>query len=58
LRDWAEALLQPARLEDGGRLDATPIRARWQEHLDGRRNWHGSLWTVLMFQAWREANGI
>ncbi|HEY8277331.1 MAG TPA: asparagine synthase (glutamine-hydrolyzing) [Methyloceanibacter sp.] len=58
LRDWGEALLQPGRLEDGGLLDAAPIRARWEEHLDGRRNWHGSLWTVLMFQAWREANGI
>ena len=58
LRDWAEALIQPARLEEGGLLDAAPIRARWEEHLDGRRNWHGSLWTVLMFQAWREANGI
>jgi asparagine synthase (glutamine-hydrolysing) len=58
LCDWAEALLQPARLEESGLLDAAPIRARWEEHLDGRRNWHGSLWTVLMFQAWREANGI
>jgi asparagine synthase (glutamine-hydrolysing) len=58
LRDWAEALLEPSRLEEDGLLEAGPIQARWQEHLSGRRNWHASLWTVLMFQAWREANGI
>jgi asparagine synthase (glutamine-hydrolysing) len=58
LRAWAEALLEPRRLEEGGFLEAGPIQARWQEHLSGRRNWHASLWTVLMFQAWREANGI
>jgi hypothetical protein len=34
---------------------ARPIRAQWQEHLSGRRNWAYSLWTVLMFQAWLEA---
>jgi asparagine synthase (glutamine-hydrolysing) len=58
LRDWTEALLEPKRLAEGGWLDAGPIQARWQEHLSGRRNSHASLWTVLMFQAWREANGI
>jgi hypothetical protein len=32
--------------------------ARWREHLDQRRDWHQSLWTVLMFQAWREARAV
>jgi asparagine synthase (glutamine-hydrolysing) len=58
LRDWAENLLEPSRLAEGGLLEAEPIQARWQEHLGGTRNWHASLWTVLMFQAWREANRI
>jgi len=58
LRDWAETLLEPGRLEEGGLLNAGPIQARWQEHLSGRRNWQASLWTVLMLQAWREANRI
>ena len=51
LRAWAEELLSEKRLAEGGLLDPAPIRARWREHLEGTRNWHASLWTVLMFQA-------
>ncbi|HEX2447646.1 MAG TPA: asparagine synthase (glutamine-hydrolyzing) [Methyloceanibacter sp.] len=58
LRPWADELLSEERLAEGGLLDPAPILARWREHLDKRRNWHQSLWTVLMFQAWREAKGI
>jgi asparagine synthase (glutamine-hydrolysing) len=56
LRDWAEDLLSSARLAEGGLFEPRPIRARWQEHLDGARNWHLSLWPVLMFQAWKEGD--
>jgi asparagine synthase (glutamine-hydrolysing) len=58
LRPWAEELLSETRLAAGGLLNPAPILARWREHLDQRRDWHQSLWTVLMFQAWREARGI
>jgi asparagine synthase (glutamine-hydrolysing) len=58
LRGWAEDLLSEQRLAEGGLLNPAPILARWREHLDGRRNWHGALWNVLMFQAWRQARGI
>jgi asparagine synthase (glutamine-hydrolysing) len=58
LRAWAEELLSETRLGEGGLLNAAPIRARWGEHLEGTRNWHASLWTVLMFQAWRQPRGI
>ncbi len=54
LRDWAEGLLDPARLKREGVLAAEPIQQRWREHLDGKRNWQYPLWDVLMFQAWKE----
>lgn len=55
LRDWAEALLAPARLEHEGFLHPEPIQQCWREHLSGQRNWDTRLWGVLMFQAWLEA---
>jgi len=58
LRGWAEELLSEKQLAEGGLLNPAPIRARWTEHLEGGRNWHASLWTVLMFQAWRQPRGI
>jgi len=54
LRDWAESLLDERRLAREGILEPAPIRARWREHLAGKRNWQASLWAVLMFQAWKE----
>jgi asparagine synthase (glutamine-hydrolysing) len=58
LKPWAAELLSEKRLAAGSLFDPAPILARWREHLDGRCNWQASLWTVLMFQAWREARGI
>jgi asparagine synthase (glutamine-hydrolysing) len=55
LREWAEALLNPSRLEAEGYFHAEPIRQKWSEHLSGQRNWSYYLWDVLMFQAWRDA---
>jgi asparagine synthase (glutamine-hydrolysing) len=52
LRDWAEDLLDPVRLRDEGWLQPGPVRACWDEHQSGRRNWDTRLWTVLMFQSW------
>jgi asparagine synthase (glutamine-hydrolysing) len=55
LRAWAEALIDEERLSREGYFHPSPIRAMWQEHISGRRNWHHQLWCVLMFQAWLEA---
>lgn len=58
LRDWAEELLSAAALAEQPALDARMIRARWAEHLSGSHDRTGSLWGVLMFQAWaREWRG-
>jgi asparagine synthase (glutamine-hydrolysing) len=54
LRDWAEDLLDERRLVADGFLHAGPVRRKWQEHLAGSRNWSSQIWSLLMFQAWRE----
>ncbi|HEX8572063.1 MAG TPA: asparagine synthase (glutamine-hydrolyzing) [Allosphingosinicella sp.] len=55
MRDWAEALLDPARLQSEGYFRPEPIRRMWQAHLEGHVNEQYRLWIVLMFQAWLEA---
>jgi asparagine synthase (glutamine-hydrolysing) len=55
LRDWAENLLAPARLDREGFLNSSLITLKWNEHLSGNWNWQYYLWDVLMFQAWLEA---
>ena len=52
LKDWSEDLLNKSKLENEGFFNQTLVRARWKEHLEGKRNWEHSLWNVLMFQAW------
>jgi asparagine synthase (glutamine-hydrolysing) len=52
LRAWAEELLEESRLRNEGVFNPAPIREKWSEHLDGRRNWAYWLWDILMFQAW------
>jgi asparagine synthase (glutamine-hydrolysing) len=55
LREWAEELLDGARLRREGYFDPVPINRQWAEHLSGKHNWMPQLWNVLMFQAWSEA---
>ncbi len=58
LRHWAEDLLGQERLAREGLLSEGPIRKRWDQHQNGSHNWQQSLWTVLMFQAWLEAQRL
>ena len=54
LKEWAEELLDEARLKAEGIFQPAPIRAIWASHLSGHRNWGHYLWNVLMFQLWLE----
>jgi asparagine synthase (glutamine-hydrolysing) len=56
LREWAESLLDGARLRGEGYLDPSVVRSIWDVHLSGRRNMQDQLWDVLMFQSWLEAS--
>lgn len=58
LREWAESLLAEAHLRDGGYFEPAPIRRAWADHLSGSQNRQYQLWTVLMFESWRETWGI
>lgn len=57
LREWAEALLAEGRLRQEGYFDPAPIRAAWTRHVRGEASYGYRLWSVLMFQAWLEAQG-
>ena len=56
LREWAEGLLDESRLTREGYLNPRPIRETWRQHLNGRYDWTPRLWSIVMFQAWLEAN--
>ena len=55
LRDWAEALIDPARLSREGWFDTPSIRAAWSLHQSGKENCAYKLWDVLIFQSWLES---
>lgn len=54
LRDWAEGLLSPEHLGRGGALRPEPIRQAWAQLLGGRDEPALALWSVLVFEAWKD----
>jgi asparagine synthase (glutamine-hydrolysing) len=58
LRDWAAALLDPARMRRERYFEVSLIERRWHQHLNGGMDWSPHLWGVLMFQAWLEDFGL
>lgn len=58
LREWAELLLNEERLRREGYFRPEIVRGMWLDHLGGKRNHQHQLWTILMFQAWLEEQGL
>jgi asparagine synthase (glutamine-hydrolysing) len=58
LREWGDSLLNRRRLLDDGFFHPAPIVRRWAEHRSGERDWSASLWDVLTFQAWLDAQRL
>jgi asparagine synthase (glutamine-hydrolysing) len=54
LREWSEDLLDPHKLKEQGIFESSEIISKWNDHLKGSNDWHGFLWSVLMFQSWYE----
>jgi asparagine synthase (glutamine-hydrolysing) len=54
LRGWAEDLLDPVRLEREGWFRPGPIRMRWDDLQAGGDSHELALWSILMFQAWKD----
>lgn len=55
LADWAESLLSERALADTGVFDTRRVRRLWQQHRSGARDYESLLWSVLMYQGWRQA---
>jgi asparagine synthase (glutamine-hydrolysing) len=58
LRPHAERVLDPEFLQEQGIFRADALSRLWEEHLSGRRNHRGILWTVLAFQFWWEQHRL
>jgi len=54
LKDWAESLLSEEVIRNHGLLNYETINKKWNEHQSGKKNWHGHIWNILMFNAWHE----
>jgi asparagine synthase (glutamine-hydrolysing) len=52
LKEWAEDLLDPKKMNDENLLNSVEIQKKWIEHKLGIFNWGYLLWDVLMFQSW------
>jgi len=55
LRPLLEEILAGERLREVGLFDAERVAQLVSEHLDGRRDHRNALWSLLIFEQWREA---
>lgn len=54
LREWAEELLDPKRIEQQGYLRPEPVTRAWMRLKMGRSEEQFRVWNLLMFQAWAQ----
>ena len=54
LREWAERLLEPKRIKREGWFNQEQINLRWNDLQAGGDGHDLALWSVLMFQAWKD----
>lgn len=57
LRDWAESLLTPSRLEEQGLFDAVAVKKLWDDYII-KNVWRPQIWYILMFQEWQNGRKI
>ena len=54
LRDMLQDTLHERRIKDGGILRPAAVKSLIDDHLAGRRDNRKPLWTLFMFELWRE----
>lgn len=56
LKNWAEELLDPSRLKKEEFFDHNVVNLKWEEHINGEKDWSKLLWSILIFQIWLDHN--
>lgn len=56
LRDWAESLIDPARLRSGGLLKTEEVSRMWSQHCSGTHDLSQQMWNILMLQSWLDSS--
>lgn len=57
LREWAESLMDPARLNRQGLLNTAKVRKLWEDYIT-KNVWKPQIWYILMLQQWIENEKI
>jgi len=57
-RGLVERYLAPERLRAEGLFEPAVIERLWREHLDNRANHSHLLWSLLVFEQWRDRWGV